>query len=127
MMCSLASTIVRPFTGDSGPSTTDYPSPSDRAAGPDGAPNRRLASVLLAFFRKRLRPEAPPGLPSLLTHHTLARLARRHAPDAPSGARPPVEGSPPRKAEVLRAALMELRRLDAPTASEEEGPVVRSN
>lgn len=72
--------------------------------------------MLLDFFRKRLRVDsayAPqPGLASLLVRRTFGRIANRRVAERQS----PDEGevSSPRlqKAEVLHAALMELRQLE---------------
>ncbi|MFB6248453.1 MAG: hypothetical protein ABEL97_07780 [Salinibacter sp.] len=83
--------------------------------------------MLFAFFRKRLRLDEGPAPHSrgarLLVRRTLARLARRRVAEAPAGAEAASNGSRPRKEEVLRAALMELRRLEEPAPClDEPGP-----
>ena len=76
--------------------------------------------MLRSFFRTRLRADPAhslrPGLPRLLARRTLDRVARRRAAEAPVGRPPSVRPPRARKAEVLRAALMVLRDLDAPAS-----------
>ena len=128
MMCSLASAIIRHFATESttDPAAPEHPSPSRQADRAEEAADRRLTGMLLRFFRNRLRahPETTPqpGLPSLLVRRTLNRLARRR-----TGVEPPSPDSKPRKAAVMRAALMELRRIEAPTPADDPSSLVHRN
>jgi hypothetical protein len=112
-------------TAHSPPSAPDRP-----ADGPPSPadPTARARSVLTTFFRRRLRDDptrrARPEQVQRLVRRTLARLARHHSGRrAPQGSAP--RTPPARKADLLRAALMECRRLeDAPDRGGE--PPLRS-
>ncbi|MFB6279265.1 MAG: hypothetical protein ABEK75_07140 [Salinibacter sp.] len=128
-MCCLFSLV---FGRGNSESTSDDAPPDRRSTQPERKADDELAPMLLAFFRKRLRSDRTPVPHShqapLLVRRTLARLARRRAVEASAEAAAPSGRSRPRKEEVLRAALMELRRLEEPAPPPDEaGPPIRRN
>lgn len=119
-MCSFLFMVLGPFPTDSTlvSPTAERREPSRRTSKSDSFPAPDLAAVLLDFFRKRLRVDsayAPqPGLASLLVRRTFGRIANRRVAERPSRDEEEASVSRLQKAEVLHAALMELRQLEEP-------------
>jgi len=111
-MCSFVSPVRDQNTDETASAQAGQQTDSDRAA------------VLRTFFQNRLQPKTGRSAQvRLLVRRTLARLNRRErGKDA-------VPRSGPSKAEVLRAALMELEQFDAPIflQPDDGGPISRRN
>lgn len=117
-MCSFLFMVFGPFAPNSTPfcPTAERREPSRRTSKSDSFSNPGLAAVLLDFFQKRLRVDsasAPlPGLASLLVRRTFGRIAKRRAAEDKMHNQAETGVPTLQKAEVLYAALMELRRLE---------------
>jgi hypothetical protein len=111
-MCPLVSSVLDRDTDESASARPRQRTDSD------------LTAVLHAFFRKRLQSAPRQAVQvRLLARRTLTRLDRRRR-SASSGTADRLQ-----KADVLRAALMELRQLDGSPDSRraDEGPIIRRN
>lgn len=97
----------------------------------NASPNPELTATLLAFFRKRLRVASDhdprSGLAHVLARRTLTRLARQRASAEKETDETTSKRRPPPKSEVLRAALMELRKLEASAPPADTAPPVFRN